>query len=47
MLNAPHNRWAAAVRRGDLTVIVATHDLEPASRRLEPISDPAAAMVRA
>jgi hypothetical protein len=45
MLNAPHNRWAAAVRRGDLTGIVATHDLEPASLRLAPISDPAAAML--
>jgi hypothetical protein len=42
MLNAPRNRWVAVAHHADLTIIVAAHDLEPASLRLEPVADPAA-----
>jgi hypothetical protein len=45
MLNATGSRWVAVAQRADLTITVAAHDLEPASLRLEPISDPAAELL--
>lgn len=45
MLNAPGNRWVAVARHADLRIIVAAHDVDPASLRLEPIVDPAAQLL--
>lgn len=41
MLNGPQSRWVAAVRHAGLTILIAAHDLAPASLCLQPISDPA------
>ncbi len=37
MLTGPENRWVAAGRRGDLTIITAAHNVEESSLRLEAI----------
>lgn len=44
-LNGPGNRWVAVARHADLMIIVAAHDLEPTSLRLESIADPAAQLL--
>jgi hypothetical protein len=41
MLTGPQSRWVAAVRHAGLTILIAAHDLAPASLRLQPIGDPA------
>lgn len=40
MLTAPGGRWAAVVVRGELTLVVAGHDVEPGSLRIAPVADP-------
>jgi hypothetical protein len=40
MLTGPQSRWVAAVRHAGLTILIAAHDLAPASLCLQPISDP-------
>lgn len=45
MLSAPGNRWVAVARHAHLRIIVAAHDVEPASLRLEPLVDPAAQLL--
>jgi hypothetical protein len=37
MLTGPENRWVAAGQHGDLTIIIAAHNVEPSSLHLEPI----------
>ena len=45
MLSTPGKRWVAVASHIELTIIVAAHDVEPASLRLEPIADPAAQLL--
>ena len=40
-LTTPGGRWVAVRRRHDLTVTIATRDLDPATITIEPICDPA------
>jgi hypothetical protein len=45
MLTVPDGRWTAAARHADLTITVSGRNAEPLSLRLEPIGDPATALL--
>ena len=39
------DRWAAVARHGNLTIVAAGHQVEPASLQLKPITDPLAQLL--
>jgi hypothetical protein len=45
MLETPGGQWVAVTRHAGLTIIVAAHDVEPTSLRLQPIADPPAQLL--
>ena len=46
MLDGPQSRWVAAVDHAGLTILIAAHDLTPASLCLQSITDPAEPLAR-
>lgn len=45
MLSTPAKQWVAVAHHSDLTIIVAAHDIDVASLRLRPITDPIAQLL--